>query len=184
MSSAYPVFYVSVVSSIPAILRIISKLFSNKIVVRFIFHNLKAKPWTLKNFTLWPCIYCRMCYVTWRKIRWHHWLVCLSSSDCFWLNNWPNIRHQTERRLFSPLFFREIVVTYRVLPASMAAILIFKCTEGAGVGGRGSGIIHVALGGGGRENYFSRFLLKRPPPPPPAPSTRKVLLILIQDGNS
>ena len=35
-----------------------------------------------------------------------------------------------------------------------------------GGGGRGSGIIHVALGGGGRENYFSRFLLNRPPPPP------------------
>ena len=103
VSTAYPVLYVSVVSSIPAILRITSKLFSNKIVVRFIFHNLKSKPWTLKNFTLRPCIYCRMCYVTWRKIRWHHWLVCLSSSDCFWLNK--NIRYHTERRLFTVPYF-------------------------------------------------------------------------------
>ena len=33
----------------------------------------------------------------------------------------------------SPLFSREIFVIYRVLPL-MAAVLIFKCTEGAGVG--------------------------------------------------
>ena len=32
-----------------------------------------------------------------------------------------------------PYLFREIVEIWRVLP-SMAAILIFKCTEGAGVG--------------------------------------------------
>ena len=167
MSSAYPVFYVSVVSSIPAILRIISKLFSNKIVVRFIFHNLKAKPWTLKNFTLWPCIYCRMCYVTWRKIRWHHWLVCSSSSDCFWLNNWPNIRYQTERSCSVPYFSVRLswhIAYYRRQwrPSWFSNV----------PRGRGSGIINVALGGGGRKKYFSRFLLNRPPPPPPLPPAK------------
>ena len=106
-----------------------------------------------------------MCYVTWRKIRWHHWLVCLSRSDCFWLNNWPNIRYLTERRLFSPLFFREIVVTYmyRVLPASITAILIFKCTEGAGVGD----YTCSSRGRGTRKLFFS--LPPKPPSPPPRP---------------
>ena len=58
-----------------------SKSFSNQTVVRFIFHNLKSKQWTSKNFTLRPCVYPRLRYVTWSKIRWCHWIVCLSISD-------------------------------------------------------------------------------------------------------
>ena len=51
------------------------------------------------------------------------------------------------RLLTVPYFFCEIAEIERVLPL-MAAILIFKCTERAGVG-----------------NY-SRFLPNRPPRPP------------------
>ena len=83
-----------------------------------------------------------------------NWLNTKKRQEINWLRQQLQLkqkRHAGDRgrreTVHSPLFFCEIAEIERVLPL-MAAILIFKCSERAGVG------------------HYSRFLPNRPPPSP------------------